>query len=124
MSSDYAGKPGHRRRIKRRIQPQAQLLEQVTETIQTPVRTSSSPRWTSTTKLLVGLVIVGIVAFLLYRFTSLITPLLMVFILAYLLHPVATLIAHSFRISWKAAVNILYFIILIFLLGTLTLGSV
>jgi predicted PurR-regulated permease PerM len=125
MSSNYAGKSGHRQRIKRRIQPQGQLLEQVTETtIQTSVQAPLSPRWTSTTKLLVGLVIVGIVAFLLYRFTSLITPLLMVFILAYLLHPVATLIARGFRISWKAAVNILYFIILVLLLGSLTLGSV
>jgi predicted PurR-regulated permease PerM len=91
--------------------------------VQTSVR-PSSPRWTSTTKLLVGLVIVGIVAFLLYRFTSLITPLLMVFILAYLLHPVVTLIARGFHISWKAAVNILYFIILALLIGSLTLGGV
>ena len=47
---------------------------------------TTSPRWSSTTKLLVGLVVVGIVAFLFVRFTSLITPLLMVFILAYLLN--------------------------------------
>src|SRR5688572_10694236 len=52
---------------------------------------TSSPRWSPTTKLLVGLVVVGIIAFLFIRFTSLITPLLMVFILAYLLHPVTTL---------------------------------
>ncbi|HSB02494.1 MAG TPA: AI-2E family transporter [Anaerolineales bacterium] len=124
MSSDYAGKPGSRRRGKKRIQPQGQLLEQVTETAQAPVRTSLSPRWNPTTKLLVGLVIVGIVAFLLYRFTSLITPLLMVFILAYLLHPVATLIARGFHISWKASVNILYFVILVLLIGLLTVGGV
>ena len=35
---------------------------------------TTSPRWSSTTKLLVGLVIVGIIAFLFLRFTSLITP--------------------------------------------------
>jgi predicted PurR-regulated permease PerM len=84
----------------------------------------TSPRWSPTTKLLVGLVMVGIVAFLFVRFTSLITPLLMIFILAYLLHPVATMISYWLRISWKAAVNILYFIILIVLLGSLTLGGV
>ena len=54
---------------------------------------TSSPRWSPTTKLLVGLVVVGIIAFLFIRFTSLITPLLMVFILAYLLHPMATMIS-------------------------------
>jgi predicted PurR-regulated permease PerM len=85
---------------------------------------TTSPRWSSTTKLLVGLVIVGIIAFLFIRFTSLITPLLMVFILAYLLHPIATMISYWLRVSWKAAVNILYFIILILVIGSLTLGGV
>jgi predicted PurR-regulated permease PerM len=85
---------------------------------------TTSPRWSSTTKLLVGLVIVGIIAFLFIRFTSLITPLLMIFILAYLLHPIATMISYWLRVSWKAAVNILYFIILILLIGSLTLGGV
>jgi predicted PurR-regulated permease PerM len=85
---------------------------------------TTSPRWSSTTKLLVGLVVVGIVAFLFFRFTSLITPLLMVFILAYILHPVATMISYWLRVSWKAGVNILYFIILILLIGSLTLGGV
>jgi predicted PurR-regulated permease PerM len=85
---------------------------------------TSSPRWSPTTKLLVGLVVVGIIAFLFIRFTSLITPLLMVFILAYLLHPVATMISYWLRISWRAAVNLLYFIILILLIGSLTLGGV
>ena len=85
---------------------------------------TTSPRWSSTTKLLVGLVVVGIIAFLFIRFTSLITPLLMVFILAYLLHPVATMMSYWLRVSWKAAVNILYLIILILLIGSLTLGGV
>jgi predicted PurR-regulated permease PerM len=85
---------------------------------------TTSPRWSSTTKLLVGLIVVGIVAFLFIRFTSLITPLLMVFILAYLLHPVATMISFWLRVSWRAAVNILYFAILILLIGSLTLGGV
>jgi predicted PurR-regulated permease PerM len=85
---------------------------------------TTSPRWSPTTKLLVGLVFVGIIAFLFIRFTSLITPLLMVFILAYLLHPVATMISYWLRVSWRAAVNILYFFILILLIGSLTLGGV
>jgi len=87
-------------------------------------RFTTSPRWSSTTKLLVGLVIVGIAAFLFFRFTSLLTPLLMVFILAYLFHPIVTLISRGLRISWKASVNIFYFIILLILIGLLTLGGV
>jgi predicted PurR-regulated permease PerM len=84
----------------------------------------TSPRWSPTTKLLVGLVMVGIVAFLINRFTSLITPLLMIFILAYLLHPVTSVISRGLGVSWKVAVNILYIIILALLIGLLTLGSV
>ncbi|MGZ9165260.1 MAG: hypothetical protein ACXW4U_08800, partial [Anaerolineales bacterium] len=66
---------------------------------------TTSPRWSSTTKLLVGLVIIGIFTFLLYRFTSLLPPLLMVFILVYLLHPITAAFARGFGISWRAAVN-------------------
>lgn len=83
-----------------------------------------SPRWGSTTKLIVGLVIVGIIAFLIYRFQSLIPPLLMIFIFAYLFHPMAALIANGLRISWKAAVNILYLIIFFILFGLLTVGGI
>jgi predicted PurR-regulated permease PerM len=85
---------------------------------------TNSPRWSPTTKLLVGLIMVGIVAFLFIRFTSLITPLLIVFILAYLLHPLITVLSRSLNISWKAAVNILFFVILVLLIGLLTLGGV
>jgi predicted PurR-regulated permease PerM len=83
-----------------------------------------SPRWSPATKLLVGLVIVGIVAFLLNRFATLITPLLMIFILAYLFHPLTTAISRGLRISWRAAVNLLYLSILIILIGLITLGGV
>ena len=84
----------------------------------------ASPRWGSTTKLLVSFIIVGIAAFLLFRFATLITPLLLIVIIAYLLHPVTTLISRGLHISWKASVNILYLIILIILIGLLTLGGV
>jgi predicted PurR-regulated permease PerM len=83
-----------------------------------------SPRWSPATKLLVGLVIVGIVAFLLNRFATLITPLLMIFILAYLFHPLTSGISRGLRISWRAAVNLLYLGILIILIGLITLGGV
>lgn len=86
--------------------------------------TPSSPRWSPTTKLLVGLVIVGIIAFLLYRFANLVTPLLMIFILAYLFHPLASAISRGLDISWRAAVNLLYLGILIILITIVTLGGV
>src|SRR5512134_1142684 len=88
--------------------------------LQQPV---TSHRWSPITKLLVGLVIIGIIAFLLYRFTSLVPPLLMVVILVYLLHPVASAIAVGLQISWRAAVNILYLAIVVGLIGLLAWGG-
>jgi predicted PurR-regulated permease PerM len=89
-----------------------------------PPTPNTSPRWSSNAKLIVGLVMVGIFAFLLVRFQSLIPPLLIIFIISYLLHPLAALIANSFKISWKAAVGILYLAILISILGLLTVGGI
>jgi predicted PurR-regulated permease PerM len=85
---------------------------------------TSSPRWGSTTKLLFGLIFIGILVFLLNRFASLITPLLMIFILAYLLHPVTAWISRGLGISWRAAVNILYLLVLILVIALLTVGGV
>ena len=85
---------------------------------------NSSPRWSSTTKLLVGLVVIGIFAFLLVRFQNLISPLLIIFIISYLFHPLAALIANSLKISWKAAVGILYLSIIIAIVGLLTVGGI
>ena len=87
-------------------------------------KAKSSPRWGSTTKLLVSFILVGIVAFLLYRFSNLIAPLLFIFIIAYLLHPVTASLSRGLHISWKASVNIVYLIILLALMGLLTWGGV
>ncbi|MBK9924926.1 MAG: AI-2E family transporter [Anaerolineales bacterium] len=86
-------------------------------------QTVDSPRWGATTKLLVGLVIFGILAFLIYRFSNLIAPLLLIFIITYLLHPVNAMISRGLHISWKASVNILFLFILIILIGLLTWGG-
>jgi predicted PurR-regulated permease PerM len=85
---------------------------------------SISPRWSSTTKLLVGLIMVGIAAFLLSRFAELITPLLLIIIIVYLLHPAASGIARGLGVSWKVAVHILFLVILLSFIGLLTLGGV
>lgn len=87
-------------------------------------KTASSPRWNSTTKLLVGLVIVSLAAFLLYRFSTLVVPLLIILILTYLLHPLTALLARGLHLPWKLAVNIIYVLIVVILIGLLTWGGV
>jgi len=87
-------------------------------------KTEASPRWGATTKLLAGLILAGIIAFLLYRFSNLVPPLLMIVIITYLLHPVTAAISKRLHLSWRAAVNILYLIIIIVFLGLITLGGI
>ena len=87
-------------------------------------RPESSPRWNASTKLLIGFVVFGIAAFLIYRFSSLVAPLLMTLILTYLLHPVTAALANGLHIPWKLAVNIIYVLIVVILVGLLTWGGV
>jgi predicted PurR-regulated permease PerM len=87
-------------------------------------QTQESPRWGGTTKLVVALTFVVIVGALLVRFQNIIIPLFMAFILSYLLHPVASLLNRLTRVSWRAAVGIIYLLIIVILLGLLTLGGV
>ena len=84
----------------------------------------TSPRWSATTKLTVSLILIGVVAFVFFRFSNLVPPLLMIVVVAYLLHPVTAFLARTLRLPWKASVNILYLLILVTLIGLLTLGGV
>lgn len=84
----------------------------------------SSPQWNSTTKLVVAFTFVAIVAALLVRFHTIIGPLLLAFVFSYLIHPVAGVLSHSLRISWRAAVGIVFLVILVVLLSLLALGGV
>jgi predicted PurR-regulated permease PerM len=82
---------------------------------------NKSPGWGSTTKLVVGLTIVAIVAALLIRFRNFIGPLILAIILAYLLHPLAEWLSNLAKISWRAAVNIVYLLFVVLLMGLSTL---
>lgn len=82
-----------------------------------------SPRWGSMTKLVVALTFVAILAWVLGRFQAIIAPLLMAFILSYLLYPVARLLNRRLHLSWKAAVGVIYLLLVVILLGLITVGG-
>lgn len=86
-------------------------------------RKSKSPRWSSTTKIVVGLTFVAVVGALLIRFRQIIGPLFIAFVLSYLLYPLATFLNRRLKISWRLASLILLLTILIVVLGLLTLGG-
>jgi len=85
---------------------------------------SSSPLWGSSTKLVVGLTFVAVVAALVIQFRSIIGPLLLAFIFSYLLHPVAGFLSKRLRLPWRGAVGLLFLFILFLLIGLLTWGGV
>lgn len=81
-----------------------------------------SPKWGATTKMVVGLTIVALFAVLLFQFRQIIGPLLLAFILAFLIHPlVKRLSTLTLRLSWRAAVNLIYLVLVILLGGFFTI---
>jgi len=84
---------------------------------------SASPKWASTTKLVVGLTLVALVAAALFYFRSIIGPLILAIILAFLFHPVAAWYSKTFKMSWKASVNIIYLSLVVILIAALTLSG-
>lgn len=86
----------------------------------TPEQPSSTPNWSTNTKLIVGLTIVAIIATMVIYFRNIIGPLLLAFILSYLLHPVASYLSSTTRLNWRMSVNLVYLVVLILLAGLFT----
>ncbi len=84
---------------------------------------SSSPNWSSNTKLIIGLTMVAIMVFLIIYIRSLIGPLLLAIILAYSLHPLAGLLNRLTHLNWRWSVNVVFLVFIILLLGILTLSG-
>ena len=80
----------------------------------------SSPRWGMAMKLVVALTIVTILVALVIRFRTIIGPLLLSVILSYLLYPIATWMVNRLKMKWSLAVSLLFFLILLLLVGLLT----
>ncbi len=84
----------------------------------------ASPPWSPTTKLVVSLTVVAVLAGLIIQFRGIIVPLLLAFMLAYLFSPLAERLQRRLHFSWQLAVGIIYLLMLLVLLGLLTLGGV
>ncbi len=87
-------------------------------------RINRSPRWSSTTKLVVALSLVALAAAFFVRFKALLGPLAFAVALAYLLYPVANFIHTRLRLSWKLTSVIIFVLMLVVLLGSATLSGI
>lgn len=87
------------------------------------VKHSSSPPWSSTTKLVVGLSVAALlIAFLIY-FRSIIGPMLLAIILAYLLHPIVAYISNFSHLSWRVSTTLMYVVLLLLVAGLSTVAG-
>jgi predicted PurR-regulated permease PerM/GNAT superfamily N-acetyltransferase len=76
-----------------------------------------SPQWSATTKFLVMLAILAVVAFLLIRFQGVIAPVILAVILAYLLNPIVTALVKFSRLSRTLSVLVVYIVLILLVLG-------
>jgi len=85
---------------------------------------SSSPKWNSTTKLIVGLTLAGLFLMLIIRFQNILAPLLISILLAYLFHPLASFLNRKLRIPWAVISLLLYLLMFAAIIGLLTWGGI
>lgn len=85
--------------------------------------TTTSPKWSLPTKIVVGLTLVAVSIWLLVQFQNFLGPLITALILSYFLHPVASFLCNKIKIPWGLAVLIIYIILVLILLGLLTWGG-
>jgi predicted PurR-regulated permease PerM len=88
--------------------------------LSTPEQPTSSPGWSTNTKLVVGLTMVAIVAALIIYFRGIIGPLLLAFILAFVLHPLVSRLSRTTRLNWRMSVNLVYLVLIVLLAGFFT----
>jgi predicted PurR-regulated permease PerM len=74
---------------------------------------SPRPPWSTSTKLTIVLLLLGLGIFLLYRFQAVIIPLVLAIILAYILLPIANWIERRLRVRRALAILLAYLILII-----------
>ncbi len=83
----------------------------------------ASPKWGSTTKMVVGLTMVAIAAALMIYFRGIIGPIILAFIVTFLLHPVISWITKTTKLSWRISVNLIYLLLIIGLGALVTIAG-
>lgn len=84
----------------------------------------SSPKWSTSTKVITTLLFLAGVIALLIRFSNLLNTLAAAFIIAVLYHPIAEWIQKKTKISWAWSVSIIYLCTVVILFGLLTAGGI
>ena len=81
-----------------------------------PPEAPSSPRWTASAKLIVGLTAVVLAGALIVRFRALIQLLVFAAIVAFLIVPIVRLIHRRLRLSWPLATHLVFLLLIVLLI--------
>ncbi|GAB4472568.1 MAG: AI-2E family transporter [Anaerolineales bacterium] len=84
---------------------------------------SVSPKWSATTKLIIGLSFAAILALLVIQFRHLVGPLMLAFMLSYLLYPIAAWLSKVFKLPWQTAVALIYIVLFLGIISLITLSG-
>jgi len=85
---------------------------------------TSSPKWSSSAKIVIALTIAGLSLAILFRFQKFIAPLLFSFVLAYLIHPLASFLNQKLKIPWRLVSTIIYLLFFLGVIALLTWGGI
>ena len=89
-----------------------------------PAEKPISPKWSTSTKIIVTLLFLAGAIALLFRFSNLLNTLITAFIIAVLYHPLAEWINKKTKLPWAWSVSIIYFITVVAVFGLLTVGGI
>ncbi len=87
------------------------------------LQANPSPNWSRTTKIIVALSLLFLLAVMLVRFQYLVGPVVVAFIVAYLLHPISSFIHTRLRLKWRLSVGLVYLVVVLGLISLLAWGG-
>ena len=79
-----------------------------------------SPSWGTTTKLVLGLTLVAILAGVFIYYRSIVSLLVLASIITYLFQPIVSFLTEKTRLSWRMSTTLVFLLFIILLIGLLT----
>ena len=79
-----------------------------------------SPSWGTTTKLVIGLTLVAVLAGIFIYYRSIVSLLVLASIITYLFQPIVAYINEKTRLSWRMSTAVVFLLLIILLIGLLT----
>jgi predicted PurR-regulated permease PerM len=88
-----------------------------------PRTVSGSPIWSNNVKLVAGLCMIVVIAWLMARFRNVVVILLLASLFAYLLYPFASFVRNRLNLSWRLASTLVFLLTVLVVFGLLFLGG-